>query len=76
MAPGLLHIPDRAPVEKAQGILRDGFGGVEGILYCRQGGRAVAGAVGVGQVAKEEVPTVALPRGTVGSVHLPFLFHL
>lgn len=33
----------------------------------------VAGADGAGQVAKEGVPTVALFRGTVGSIHLPSL---
>lgn len=41
---------------------------VEGILYCRQGGRAVAGAGGVGQVAKKGVPDCGPSRSIVGSI--------
>lgn len=41
---------------------------MEGILYCRQGGRAVAGAGGVGQFAKKGVPDCGPCRGIVGSI--------
>lgn len=43
---------------------------VEWILYCRQGGRAMARADGAGQIAKERVSYCGPCRGTVGSTSL------
>lgn len=51
---------------------------MEGILYCRQGGRVVAGADGVDQVAREGVPYCGpcsgTGTGTVGSIPLSSKF--